>query len=46
MNEMHKLLKDTKEEYENAETESVPSGEWAEYNNRIMPSRLILKMEL
>ncbi len=32
MNEARKLLKEAEEIYDNTETESAPSGEWAEYN--------------
>ncbi len=32
MNSLQKLLKDAEEDFDNTETESAPSGEWAEYN--------------
>ena len=32
MNEFHKLLNVTEDEYDNCETNKAPSGEWDEYN--------------
>ena len=36
MNEFHKLLNKTVEEFDSAESEPAPSGEWEEYNLHIV----------